>query len=203
MKTQLKKEQACYNPMFLDGKEINHLVFFDATTGKTILEPENDRIKWFGNNNDYPVLEFPFEIKRRNKIDLNRVESFYTSYNSQWSSDKGRIVIYIPIQLLENFQSLGENLDFQSETAKHFCSSFSFDCLAVREYPKLNEVGEVVYLTSELEKTTLTIKGRRRTEKKELGNKIDAVCSFLKSQRITVSSYDIEQIFKHYDLIKK
>jgi hypothetical protein len=69
MKTQLKQHESWFNPMYLDGKEINHIIFFDNVTGETILEPDNTNVRWFGNNvrwfshsnNDYPIICFDLD----------------------------------------------------------------------------------------------------------------------------------------------
>lgn len=201
--TQLLRKHDCFNPMFLNDKEINHLVFYDCIKGETILSPENENVRWFGsNNNQYPEINFPFAFKRGNKVDLTRKDAFYTSYAYKYNFDKGKIVLYIPVQLLDNFQDLGEKLDFETETDKKYLHHYSFDVMAKAIYHEIQD-GELKYLTSEVTKQTLSFHGYYRTELKPLGEKVAKIAAAFKGINSNIGTYEIERMLTVCDITLK
>lgn len=199
--TELTQKQNWFNPMYLESKEINHIVFFDNETGETILEPTNENIRWFGNsNNDYPMVSFPFEIKRKNSIDLKSKSAFYTSFNYKYSMDKGKIVIYIPIQLLENFKCEKNVFQYETETDKKYFDVFSFDTIAIKKVGSLDENEKLIYSNGEPTKHTLTFHGYYKEVLKKLGRKVEATESIFKEYGINISTYDLAKLLKKYEL---
>lgn len=202
--TTLTQHESWFNPMYLDGKEINHIIFFDNVTGETILEPDNNNVRWFGNsNNDYPTICFEFEFKRKNIIDLKSKSAFYTSYKYKYSMDKGKIVLYIPVQLLENFKVQKNVFQFETDLDKKYFDVFSFDTIATKKTGKFDkEQDKVIYSTDEPIKQTLTFHSYYKTKLKKFGAKVEETETILKENGITISSYDLTKLLKKYELVK-
>ena len=69
MKTLLTTS-ACYNPFFLEGKQIHDIKFYKD--GQILAS-----CRWFGSNNNYKTLEFDFEVKKAIRPNLTRKDAFY------------------------------------------------------------------------------------------------------------------------------
>jgi hypothetical protein len=206
-KTEVKQHQSFFNPLFLDGREINHFVFFDRERGTTLLEPTNENVRWFkngGSNNDYPSIIFDFEIKRKNVIDLTSKKAFYSKYESKYNFDKGKIVVYIPIQLLKDFTVDKKVFQFETATDKNYLDIFTFKTMAVKKARKLNEDGSgVTYFNTELSEEVIKFHGYYISEPTDFGAQVNEVEEVLKSNGVKVSSYDLEKIMNLYTLTKK
>lgn len=203
--SQLVRQASYFNPMFLNGKEINHIVFYDANEGKTLLEPDNENVRWFnsgGSNNDYPLVQFPFEFKKANKIDLTRKDAFFTYYAYKYNFDKGKIVLYIPIHLLTDFKDLGEEERFQTDTEINYLHNYQFTTLAQKVEPVIIN-DEVEWKTSELKPFNIQFHGYYRIELKPLGKKIEEITEKVKTVYPGISKYTIEQIMEVCDITIK
>jgi len=194
--SDLIQSESYFNPYFFNGKQVNHLVFYDSING-TELIPNWDGIRWFGggSNNDYPLMRLPFEFKKKNIIDLTSKQAFYTSYKSKYSYDKGKIVLYIPIQLLDSFQDLGENLKFETETDKQYRHDYSFKVLAKKtEFAYNKETETATYPVSDLKEFTIQFSGHYITKLKPLGKKIETITEKIKTVCPELSKYTIERM---------
>ncbi len=200
--SDLVKTEDCYNPMFLNGKQINHLVFYDHKTGNKLLG-NWEGLRWFGSNNKYPLIRFPFEFKRANKIDLSRKDAFYVSHTKSYQTRK-EIALYIPISLMEEFKDLGEKMDFETDTEKHYRHDYSFNVMAKCDEYYLNENEEFKSRVTDIKYTTITFSGQYRTELKPFGQKVNAITEKVKTVYPEISSYLIEQMLTVCDItIKK
>ena len=193
--SQLLRSSSCFNPMFLNGKEINHLVFFDCVKGETILSPENENVRWFGSNNEYPEINLPFEFKKANKIDFTRKDAFYTSYNYKYNFDKGKIVLYIPIQLLEDFKDEGEKMDFETAQDKKYLHHYSFKVQARKIEHEVKD-GQLLYNTGEVKTHTLKFNDYYRTELKPFGQEVENITTAFKKVCSNISTYEVERLLQ-------
>lgn len=94
---------AHYNPFFMDGLEIDHIIFY--RDGKEIAS-----LNWFGTDNHYIVIYFPFEVKKAAKLNLNRQDAFYMRSKTDW---KRCYNLYIHADLTD-LKSLGRE-DYLSD----------------------------------------------------------------------------------------
>ena len=94
---------AHYNPFFMDGLEIDHIIFY--RDGKEIAS-----LNWFGTDNHYIVIYFPFEVKKAAKLNLNRQDAFYMRSKTAW---KRCYNLYIHADLTD-LKSLGRE-DYLSD----------------------------------------------------------------------------------------
>lgn len=191
--SDLVKTESYYNPMFLNGRQIEHLVFYDADKGTEILNGW-DGLRWFGSNNNYPLIRFPFEFKKANKVDLTRKDAYYTTFQHTYSYDKGKIVLYIPIHLVDSFTDLGEVLQFETDTEKNFRHSYSFKVMAQSDEYYLDEFEELKSRTTELKECTIEFSGRYRMELKPFGEKVKTITERIKTVYPEISVYDVEKI---------
>jgi len=198
MKTTLSQQNIWFNPYFLDNKQVHKINFFDYKTGLIVFN--TNWFSNFGGNNDYPEISFPFEIKRRIKTNLDIKEAFYCA-----AVNIGEINVYIPIQLLENFTHTKDVLEYETEIEITYTDIFSFDLECKKYAHKLNEVGEVEYITLDSEVRTVKVDGKYKTVLKDKGIKIADIMDTLKqdSTLSNVSTYTIEKMLKYLDITIK
>ena len=213
-KTILKRCNDFMNPYSLvtDKKniEINHIVFFDSEIGKEILTEGNTNIRWFGksSNNEFPTIIFDFETPKKSKeINFTNKKPFYINYESRYNFDKGKIVLYIPIQLLNNFKYLGEVFDFETETEIKYKPTYSFDVNASKidlhecNKTKENNFKGYEYRTSEIKEHTIIFNDYYKTVLKPLGEKIELISNKLNEIGIeNVYKYDLEKMLSAFDI---
>lgn len=120
MSTILRKTVNWYNPFTLTypdgfkGVEIENINFYKD--GKVIANT-----KWFTNNNEFRLVELPFDVKRSNKLNLDRKDAFTIKSKDIWSS---KYDLYIHADLMPSLKSLGRSDAkqnwFQSQTHEIF-----------------------------------------------------------------------------------
>jgi len=198
MKTTLAQQNTCFNPYFLYSKQVHTINFFDYKTGLIVFN--TNWFSDFGGNNDYPEISFPFEIKRRIKTNLDIKDAFYCK-----AANKGEINVYIPIQLLENFTHTKDVLKYETEIEIIYTDIFSFDLECKKDARKLNEVGEVEYITLDSEVRTVKVGGKYKIVLNDKGIKIAAIKDTLNqdSTLSNVSTYTIEKMLKYLDITIK
>lgn len=217
MKTQntiLKRMSEFMNPYLLitekGNKEINNIVFYNSETGKELLSEGNTNIRWFGSNNEFPEMQFNFaEPRRKNEVDLKSVAPFYVAYKSRLNFYKDKIVLYIPIQKLENFKYLGILFDFETDIDKKSLPTYSFDvqCSKINLHKckktAENKLNGYEYRTSEVKKHTIKFNDYCVTELKPLGEKLEKLYEAAKSAKMDVSKYDIEKMLNVFEITIK
>jgi hypothetical protein len=198
MKTTLAQSNTFFNPYFLDGKQVKKINFFDYKTGLIVFN--TDWFSSFGGNNDYPEISFPFEIKRRIKINLDIKQSFYCK-----SANKGEINIYIPIQLLDNYTHTKDVLKYETETEYTYTDIFSFDLECKKDGRKLNEFEEVEYIVLDSEIRIVKVSSNYKTVLKEFGVKVQNIKDAIKADNYLsdISVYTIERLMKHLNITIK
>ena len=133
-KTTLSREAKFYNPFIMDGKEINSIRFYND--GKVVVSS-----RWFGNNNSYKCIEFPFEVKKATKENLNRKDAYYlrSSNNVCKSYD-----LYIHTSLVD-LQFVETKEDCNTWYSNRTKDVFTISLTGVRYCPKLDDFRNLVY----------------------------------------------------------
>lgn len=199
--TVIEANVTAFNPYFLqqDKKlQIDRMHFFNSETG-TILFSTG----WFnngGSNNQTPKVTFPFSISKKREQDLTKNVAFYMPMVSKYSFDKGKIDLFIPIQLLPDFKEVKKVFRFETETAKHYQDEYSFNLLAIRKLYRLNEMEQLESYSGPEEVQEIKATGQYMQELKPFGEKVKEVTEKLNASGLDVSKYDIEKILTVYDM---
>jgi hypothetical protein len=189
--TTVKKEKACYNPMFLDGKKIDSFVFFDPKTQKEVIST-----RWFhggGSNNEYQEITFPFDIRRANKTDLSKNESFY-------NTGKDGLKIYISIELPIGFTEKGEEKIFSSEYQDEYKSEYSFMATAIKTCYRITAEEEIEYYDDENKELEISISGYYRTQRTKKGEHVDQIAKLMKDNNIDFYAYEMEKAMEFLNI---
>lgn len=184
----------CYNPFFVEGRYVDRFYFFQ--NGEIVASSN-----WFGSNNDYRWIEFPFDIKLKRKRDLNSKDAFYMS-NSDNHSGERRWDIYIPVELLEGFEKKENVKGWTSDTEQNWHDTFSFLVKGEKRHPQKNDLGEIEWVYS-VDTWRAGDSCNHRFEKTEFGKLVDNTNEELKEQGITIDGYNLEKLLKAYQLKKK
>jgi len=116
--TILKKRHKCYNPHFLlidSGKlkEVTEIRLFDKDGVK-------HSFKWFVDNDGYSGINhdvtIDIELKRKIKEDFSLNCAFYMSYKGDYGFEKGNVVLYIPISILNIVEHDRKTTEYTTET---------------------------------------------------------------------------------------
>lgn len=168
-----------YNPMFFEGRELTNIVIYKD--GKIIYE---SKCGWFGHgtNNSIDKIEFPFEIKKANKLNLDRKDAFF---------HKG--VLYLHQDLLDIKQTDSDVVICESWTSKMYGDKFELTLPHVicngKEFKDSTFTTNLQYIKRHEETEEWKESSRLSQEMKELGIRVD--------------EYDARKILQHYQLIKK
>lgn len=109
----------CYNPFIFEGRSVDKFYFFQ--NGEIVASSD-----WFGNNNSYRWIEFPFDIKLKRKLDLNSKDAFYMTNINKFDGGERRWDIYIPVELCEGFEKKENVKGWTSATTQSWHDTFSF-----------------------------------------------------------------------------
>jgi len=196
--TTLKRDNDMFNPYFLNGKQVEKMIFFNPQTAEIVFSE-----RWFnnsGSNNQYPSVTFNFDIPKKNIKDLTRQTAFCMSIREGY--DKGKLLLYIPISLLQNYQVEKDVFQFETDTDKHYKDIHSFDVVCVLKECKLDENNEnrLVYFNGEEKSQTVKVGSGYRSIKNSFGAKVAEVLQDLTDKKVDVKSYALEKIMKHYTL---
>ena len=184
----------CYNPFFFEGRYVDGFYFFQ--NGKIVASSN-----WFGSNNYYRWIEFPFEFKLKRKRDLNSKDAFYMT-NSDNSSGDLRWDIYIPVELLEGFEKKENVKGWASDTLQNWHDTFSFLIKGEKRHLQKNDLGEIERVYS-VDTWRVGDSCNYRFEKTEFGMLVDKTNEALEEKGIAISGHDLEQLLKAYQLKKK
>jgi len=103
MSTTMTKSTPWYNPFTLTypnslyGVEIHNIVFYKD--GKVVATT-----KWFTNNNEFRLVVLPFDVKRANKLNLDRKDAFTIKPQNGWCDGYD---LYIHADLIPSLKTLG------------------------------------------------------------------------------------------------
>ena len=184
----------CYNPFLFEGRYVDRFYFFQ--NGEIVASSD-----WFGGNNAYRWIEFPFDIKCKRKLDLNSKDAFYMSNNDNLSGGR-RWDIYIPVELCEGFEKKENVKGWTSATTQIWHDTFSFLVKGSKRLPQKNDLGQIEWVYSE---GTWRVGDscNARIEKTEFGKLVDKTNEELREQGITIDDYNLTKILKAYQLKKK
>ncbi len=199
MKTMLTTS-AGFNPFQLNGLVVNSLNFYKE--GKVIAS-----CRWFGNNNNYYSLSFEFEIKRANRLNLERKDAFYMRCKDEtvWGAEYS---VYIPADFV-NLQDLGRSKSYSTWDCDATKQTFAVNLHGVRkQFTKVEPSAKTNwrdydYIGVEgdyLEKFECNYIFTDTEEKKrckEIAENINAASG------LNLSYYDVHKISQVYDLVKK
>lgn len=178
MTNSILEVQTCYNPFFIDGREVHSIILYND---KGIVF--KTRSGWFGNNNNFRGgLEIPEAISKR-KIDLSLKKCFYVPVPPEDWKPRGKYVdLYLYID--------GENIKFISEN-RH--AENMTDC----------EIWHYVNLDFEIFGHVIQDYYIEKFEKTDFGQKVESTAEELKKAGIKIDSWDLKELLRKYDLVKK
>lgn len=184
----------CYNPFIFEGRSVDRFYFFQ--NGEIVASSD-----WFGGNNSYRWIEFPFDIKLKRKLDLNSKDAFYMTKIDKFDGER-RWNIYIPVELCEGFEKKENVKGWASATSQSWHDTFSFLVKGAKRLPQKNDLGQIEWVYSE---GTWRVGDscNTRIEKTEFGELVDKTNEELEEQGITISGYNLEKLLKAYQLKKK
>lgn len=184
----------CYNPFFFEWRYVDGFYFFQ--NGKIIASS-----KWFGRNNDYRWIEFPFDIKLKRKRDLNSKDAFYMT-NSDNSSGDLCWDIYIPVELLEGFEKKENVKGWANDNLQNYHDTFSFLVKGEKRRLQKNDLGKIEWVYS-VDTWSVGDSCNYRFERTEFGKLVDKTSKELEEQGIAIDVYNLEKLLKAYQLKKK
>ena len=184
----------CYNPFFFEWRYVDGFYFFQ--NGKIVASS-----KWFGSNNYYRWIEFPFDIKLKRKRDLNSKDAFYMT-NSDNSSGDLRWDIYIPVELLEGFEKKENVKGWANDNLQNWHDTFSFLVKGEKRHLQKNDLGEIERVYS-VDTWRVGDSCNYRFEKTEFGKLVDKTNEELEEKGITIDRNNLEKLLKAYQLKKK
>lgn len=185
---------AGYNPFYFEGRYVNDFYFFH--NGEVVATSN-----WFGSNNDYRWIEFPFDFKLKRKLDLGSKEAFYMTNSDNYSGER-RWDIYIPVKLLEGFEKKENVKGWTSDTTQNWHDTFSFLLKGEKRHPQKNGIGEIEWVYS-VDTWRAGDSCNHRFEKTDFGKFVEETEKALKEQEITIERYNLEQLLKAYELRRK
>jgi hypothetical protein len=174
----------CYNPYFLNGsRQIDEISFFSDSEIKV-----NIRRGWLSsNNNDYPTIELPFKVTRKNKIDLSGDYGFYNTVND-------KTTLYLPLVKIDH-KFLGENIDWQDKDSIHYQKKMEINLTGIHYHCYLDS-GETKWKNSENINHTISIKYGYRSEFTSRGKKCEKLSNLFKENTIDLSVYDVSKMLE-------
>lgn len=166
-----------FNPFFIDGRQIKRIHFFNK---QGVIF--STRSGWFGNNNNFRGgLVIPETVQKR-KIDFSLCKSFFVSVPAEYY-EKG---LYAELYLFVD----GESVKI---TEVKEISEKMTDCEIWHSKIYTFEI-----LGQEIRESILDY-----IEKTPFGEQVDSLLSELESQQIKIGRYDLIQLLKHYNIVKK
>ena len=193
LKTSTLTTTPCFNPYFVNGKQISRIVFFADNEIKVSLNSG-----WFDhNNNDHPSVDLPFKITRKNKIDLTVNHGFTMKDTSE--SWRDGVVLYLPLEKLTH-SFLGEKIDYETDTSIKYKSKMEIDLFCTAVTRSLDDNDNLKYGISDKKIQTVTVNYGFRSENTDHGDKCDKIAELFKSNRIDIAPYQIDNMLKLVDI---
>jgi hypothetical protein len=187
--TTIKKQSLYYNPYFLEGREIDAIVFY--------LEGEIVGItNWFqtqGSNNRYPSFNLNEEIKIKRKIDLNSKNSFLAKTTEDLNTYKSNYSLYINLANYE-YKLLGEYFSHESDTYKSYKSKLEINLFAKKEDSNYNKEADKLEYFEVEGLHTITVEYGYRSEKKPKQLKVEKLQKLFEDNNLKIQQYEISKI---------
>lgn len=170
--------ESCFNPFFIDGRQIKRIHFFDKNG--IIFSTCSG---WFGSNNLFRHgLEIPPAVYKR-KIDFSICQSFFVSASEEYA------------QRGQKFAELYIFVDDESVKIT--------EVKEISEKMTACEVWHSKIYTFEILGKEIRESILDHIEKTPFGEQVDSLLSELESQQIKIGRYDLIQLLKHYNIVKK
>ena len=181
-----------WRPMVVNGKEINNIIIYK--NGKELFKLNKGYFEMKINNilSD-DIISFKIsEPSKAIKLNLNRNDNFYMLDKKNFGRwNEKQYILYINENEI-NVNKIYETLLYENEFEKNFILTadltFVYGC-------KTKE--------KECKEITVNSRGITRTEITEKGEKFNELLKDLEDKKIKINSYELEQLLKYYDLVKK
>lgn len=163
------------NPFIFGGdKVVDNIIFFNDKKEKIIVGRG-----WFGSNNMLGELIIP-DIKRKNKENLDKKESFFMTSHTGWRDEK-RINLF----LYED----GKDIKLVNVYRRKEVMDMSIYHFVKYEYKIFDK--------------TVSFELVERIEQTDFGKQVTGMQEELKKEGIKISEYDLKRIMEKYDLVRK
>lgn len=174
------KRKAYWNPFFCEGREVNNIIFYNDEG--IMFETHRG---WFGDgNNVFDSFDLVDEVKVRRATALNKMdkkENFLVSSQEAYSKVK-KYDLYLYVD--------GNKITLDKEEIKEK----KFGDTEIRRY--VERTLTIYNKKIDLEETLEFIKT-------DFGNKVENIQNELKDLGIKLGSFELTELLKHYDLVKK
>lgn len=181
-----------WRPMVVNGNEVNNIVIYK--NGKELFKL-NCGFFEMKINNFLPKDIIAFKISepvKAIKLNLNRNDNFYMLDKENFERWKERkYILYINEKEIK-INKIYESLLYQNEFEKNFIKTadltFVYGCS-----------------TKEKEYKNITVDslGITRREITEKGKSFNSLLKDLEDKKIKINSYELKELLKYYDLVKK
>lgn len=181
-----------WRPMVVNGKEINNIVIYK--NGKELFKLNQGFFKMKINNIlSEDIISFKIsEPTKAIKVNLNRKDNFYILDKENFERWKERkYILYIneeEVKVNKIYESLLYKNDFEKNFIKTADLTFIYGCST-----KEKEYKEI----------TVNSLGITRKEITEKGEKFNELLKDLEDKKIKINSYELKELLKYYDLVKK
>lgn len=164
-----------FNPFIFGGdKAVDDIIFFNDKKEKISVGRG-----WFGSNNMLDDLIIP-DIKRKNKENLDKKESFFMTSHTGWRDEK-RVILF----LYED----GKDIKLINVSRRQDEMNMSIYHYIKYEYKIFDK--------------TVSFELVERIVPTDFGIKVLNMAEELKKEGIKISEYDLKRIMEKYDLVKK
>lgn len=169
-----------WNPFFCNGRQVNNIIFYNDEG--IMFETHHG---WFGTgDNKIDSFDLVDEVKVRRATALNKMDkkdNFFVSVANLYSKDnKYDLYLYVD----------GNKISLDKEEIKEE----KFSDTQIRRYAKRTLT--IYNKKIDLEETLKFIQT-------DFGNKVENIQNELKELGIKLGSFELAQLLKHYDLVKK
>ena len=181
-----------------DGKEINNIVIYGD--GKELYKSNQPYITIVDENNrEYDSQEIILvgDIKRANKVNLNRKDNFYVvDKENKYFSDKGYILYIHESEIKVN--SVTEKVALKLKHEVNYKKVFNITLkgnIKYKEYDK--DLHDYVSLVKN--NVNITQRFYSKCELTEYGKKLKEIEEFFKNNKINITRYDLEKLIDKKD----
>lgn len=189
MSTTMTKSAPWYNPFTLTypnslyGVEVHEIFFYKD--GKVVATT-----RWFSNgNNGYKSIELPFDVKRANKLNLDRKDAFTIKPQNGWCDGYD---LYIHADLMPSFKSLG-----RTEGRKTWYDTETHETFEITLHGK--EDGDM-----EIKDHTITFQANFEFDYTDEFKKCVKMSQDIKETcGVEISEYRMHDVLQHYNISKK
>lgn len=175
--TKLIRSASWYNPMICNGRELCNIIIYKD--GEKVFETN---CGWFGRgtNNRWDSIDLPFEVKRANKVNMERDDAFM---------HKGEL--YIHWDLLQTKKTKSDFLYINTWSQKTYADEYTIVLSGVINKEKVANIADSIIHVTRSEDTDEYIKC------KELSGKLKEECF------ISLGAFEVHELLEKFDLVPK